>query len=254
MTNATFTLPLKSVIALTGGSAPVVNGIRVYAPGADGIGLEHYPLFDESYRVTLNGKIVDHYWNREIGRETVDDFQRALRMTLNEVMPYWNQLYKSEQLEFDPLKTVDLRTIGSAINHNARAGTTTADADTTSGNTSTNTATAASRAVQSETPQAMLSGSKDYASSAADSNSQTSSGSTDTATATSSQTGTESVQDDGTQSTDSSVTGFQAIPSDLLMRYRESLLNIDRAILAELEPLFMGIWNNGDEFAGNGYY
>jgi len=253
MTSATFTLPLKSVIELTGGKAPVVDGVRIYTPGNDGIGLEHYPIFDTNYRAMLNGKIIDHYWNREIGRETVDDFQRALRMTMNEIMTYYNKLYKSEQIEFDPLRTIDLRTIGNVSNTVERTASSDSTATTDSTNTSNNGATAISRSVASEMPGQMLAGNKDYATSATDGNSQTTSTAADAAHGESETATTDTGKEDALQENESTTTGYQGVPTELIMRYRESLLNIDLAIIGELESLFMGVWNNGDEFAGWSY-
>lgn len=67
--------------------------------------LDEYPIFDESYRNSLNEKILEHYWFREIGAETPDRFNFYLRRRMNEIMPYYNQLYISQMIEFDPLAT-----------------------------------------------------------------------------------------------------------------------------------------------------
>ena len=63
--------------------------------------LNDYPIFDEMYREELNNKILQHFWYREIGQETPDRFNRMLRRKMFEIMPYYNQLYKSTLLEFD---------------------------------------------------------------------------------------------------------------------------------------------------------
>lgn len=67
------------------------------------LGLDSYPIFDESYRSTLNDKIIRHYYFREIGFETSAQFAWFLRNTMNERMPYFNKLYESELVQFDPL-------------------------------------------------------------------------------------------------------------------------------------------------------
>lgn len=67
------------------------------------IGLGDYPIFDENYRENLNNKIIDHYWFDEIGYETWDRFTHYLNSTMNEIMPYYNQLLKSELLKINPL-------------------------------------------------------------------------------------------------------------------------------------------------------
>ena len=65
--------------------------------------LRHYPIFNEEYRTVLNQKIVNHFYFREIGAETPDRFNFYLERTLFEIMPYYNQLYASELIRFDPL-------------------------------------------------------------------------------------------------------------------------------------------------------
>ena len=68
----------------------------------------NFPIFDESYRNVLETKILRHYYTREIGLETVGLWKLKLNTKLNEIMPYYNQLYKSELIEFNPLYDVDL--------------------------------------------------------------------------------------------------------------------------------------------------
>lgn len=62
-----------------------------------------YPLFDEAYRLELENKIIRHFYFREIGFETVGRFLFHLETKLNEIMPYYNQLYKSTLFDFNPL-------------------------------------------------------------------------------------------------------------------------------------------------------
>ena len=60
------------------------------------------------HRALLLQKILLHYYTREIGYETVGLWKLKLNQKLIEIMPYYNQLYESELLEFDPLKNVDV--------------------------------------------------------------------------------------------------------------------------------------------------
>ena len=62
-----------------------------------------YPIFDENYRNVLNTKIIRHFFTREIGFETVGLWKLKLNTKMNEIMPYYNKLYESEALHFDPL-------------------------------------------------------------------------------------------------------------------------------------------------------
>ena len=69
-----------------------------------------YPIFDEKYRETLNTKILKHYYTREICEETVGLWKLRLNSRMNEIMPYYNKLYSSELLNFNPFYDVDLTT------------------------------------------------------------------------------------------------------------------------------------------------
>lgn len=69
-----------------------------------------YPIFDEDYKIPLEKKILRHYYLREIGFETLGVWKLKLNDKMNEIMPYFNQLYKSELLKFDPLIDVDVKT------------------------------------------------------------------------------------------------------------------------------------------------
>ena len=68
----------------------------------------NFPIFDESYRTVLETKILRHYYTREIGLETVGLWKLKLNTKLNEIMPYYNQLYKSELIKFNPLYDVEI--------------------------------------------------------------------------------------------------------------------------------------------------
>ena len=66
-----------------------------------------FPIFDETYRLVLEKKILRHYYMREIGEETVGLWQLRLNSRLNEIMPYYNKLYESELIQFDPMRDTD---------------------------------------------------------------------------------------------------------------------------------------------------
>ena len=67
-----------------------------------------FPIFDEDYRGVLETKILKHYYLREIGMETVGVWKHFLDMKMNEIMPYYNKLYLSALLEFNPFYDVDI--------------------------------------------------------------------------------------------------------------------------------------------------
>jgi len=196
------------------------------------IGLDDYPIFDESYRETLNRKIINRYLNREIGLENPERFIHNLSRRMHEIMPAYNELYETTQLAVDPLRTVDMLTITT--------GKTESERQTTSANTSSTTAGSKSRQISSDYPQFQLAENADYATAGADSNAQ------NTASGTGSATDASTGKDDVTG--DSRVTGYQGSPYDLILRARAAIINIDLAIIEELSDLFMLVWDNGTEF------
>lgn len=71
------------------------------------LGMDLYPIFSEEYRASLNAKIFSHYYFHEIGFETVSRFKHYLNATMNEIMPYYNQLFQSQLLAINPLLTFE---------------------------------------------------------------------------------------------------------------------------------------------------
>jgi hypothetical protein len=244
---AVFTMRLKDVLEATGGTWDSSTGISVITGG--NLALDKYPLFTDDkprtgensvpdYRPILNGKIFDHFMNREIGYESIGLWQLAMRRKMNEIMPFYNQYYLSTQIIIEPIRTTDLSTENSM--------TDTQVANQTSDSTSNSNAVAGARSVNSDTPQTMLSGSEDYASSAVDTNSQNVTNGTGNQVS----SGTTTDTANGT----TTITGYQGAASDLLMRYRDSFINVDMMVINELEELFMGVWDNGDSFTNNNNY
>ena len=72
-----------------------------------------FPIFDENYREPLCKKILKHFYTREICEETVGLWQLRLDDRMNEIMPYFNQLYESELISIEPLVNYRVRTNGN---------------------------------------------------------------------------------------------------------------------------------------------
>lgn len=213
------------------------------------LGLRDYPIFDESYREQLNGKIIEHYWFREIGLETPGLFKRFLNRKMNEIMPYYNQLYESTLKKFDPYVNYDLQTTGATnsdhkeqrnIKHDETVNT---DAKSTTDSSTDGT----SRTLVSQTPQMQLSGHEDYASNITDTASNT------TATGSGTQNSTANTKLDdlmnmNAQNMDEYVTKVSGLTgitnSNALMQFRETFINTDMLVIDELQELFMGIYTD----------
>lgn len=246
--------------------------------GFTDFGLSRYPIFDEEYREQLNAKIIYHYFMYEIGHETFHQFRFALARKMNEIMPYYNQLYKSTLLSIDPLSSISFKEVydsnsvaqdKSTVDTTSKENSETDNRDqyTDGSNTVSKSASdSTSRAVSSQYPQTQLSGNADYGSSGADSVSKGSQdsnadvnsrhdgvniakGSTDA------QALSSAVQE-GSQRLDSvrELTGRQGSASALLLEYRQTFLNVDMEIIKELASLFSGIWDSNAYFTEQGGY
>lgn len=82
-----------------------------------------YPIFDEAYKPTLETKILRHFYTREICAETYGRWKLFLEAKMNEIMPYYNQLYESERLEFEPLYDADYYREGTSEGTSSGAST-----------------------------------------------------------------------------------------------------------------------------------
>lgn len=86
-------------------------------------------IFDEDYRKVICSKILKHYYVREICCETVGLWKLWMNTRLEEIMPYYNQLYNSAKLEFDPFNDVNVKKTadskGSTTSENSGESSTT---------------------------------------------------------------------------------------------------------------------------------
>jgi len=66
-----------------------------------------YPIFDEEYRNVFETHFIRTFYMREIGFETEGLFKFNLETWLLVNMPYYNKLFESELLTYDPLTNVN---------------------------------------------------------------------------------------------------------------------------------------------------
>lgn len=123
-------------------------------------------FFDNSYKQLLCSKILKHYYLREIAAETVGIWKLWMNTKLEEIMPFYNQLYQSALLEFDPFNEVDYTKEHTGASDTSKSGeasstmsgdksgetTNAADKNSTNANTSNTTQTASgSRSIDTDT-------------------------------------------------------------------------------------------------------
>lgn len=185
-----------------------------------------YPLYDATHKQTLETNIIRHFYTREIGMEVYGLWKLRLQAKMNEIMPLYNQYYESCDLEFNPLHNVEM--------------TDSKTEDTTSNLTGSDNRTVDTNSedwnLYSATPQGMLEGvnSEEYLTTATKNTSET--GETNNLTRTQDTVGklTSVFKQTGKNSADSF--------SEMVEKWRQSFINVDMMIIAELEPLFMQLW------------
>lgn len=201
-----------------------------------------FEIFDEAYRSVLCQKILRHYYTREISAETVGLWELWLNTKMREIMPYYNKLYKSELLEFNPLYDVDI----TRKRKGEMQGVKNDKGSETQSNSSslTENTNGVSRNLYAETPQGGIIGLEDgtYLTNATKimsdttNNGETSSnGNRETENGSVSNTTEEYLE---------TVVGKQGTTdySTLLLKYRQTFVNIDMMIIDELENLFFQLW------------
>lgn len=274
-TEVRFICESKSGLEVSGGSGDVDN---IIANSWNKIFTSKTQFFDEEYRSVLCQKILKHYYLREICCETVGMWTLWMNTRLEEIMPYYNQLYKSELIKFEPLNDVNLtrthdRTVDGKeerngettdTNNSTREISGTNDTNETgTGNTESNAeSNETKRDLYSDTPQGAITGLEDenYLTNARKiTDNVTSSGSentnttrttdndyTENMTTNDTKTGTNKVTETSNTTEDylETLIGKQGSTtySKMLMEFRDTFLNIDMLVIDEFKDLFFGLW------------
>lgn len=238
----------------------------------------NFTIFDEAYREKLVTKVLKHYYLREIGAETAGVWMLWMNTKFEEIMPYYNQLYESAKLKFEPFYDVDY-TRSSQRNvtetehgsYENKGQTESSGSSTDTGKTS-NTRTGKTTEVgstsdttkdlYSDTPQGALTGvdNETYLTNARkiieSGNSQTDVDETVT------DTGSSEVKSVNSQTVNSLLNNTNAKTgekgdsfsegvrgkmgsesySKMLIEYRDTFINIDMLVIDEFKDLFFGLW------------
>lgn len=255
---------------------------KVISESWDKIITTNVKFFDDSYKPVLCKKILKHYYLREIGCETVGVWMLWLNTRLEEIIPYYNKLYESELIKFNPLYNTDLTRTHNKKNEGTNEESTTGSRNLTGKrDTTRNTTmditkkgdgsttddgrtTGLEYNLYSETPQGGLSGvdSETYLTDARkinnsgtshnDGSNQYSEKENDIGKETVGETWSENEGTTGDKS------GAMASTEDylehiigkdsgesfseMLMKYRDTFLNIDMMVINEFSDLFMMLW------------
>ncbi len=227
-----------------------------------------YPIFDPTHKAELETKILKHYYGQEIGLETYGLWHLELDKRMNEIMPFYNELYRLASLEYNPLEDVDYtkthegsHTEGETETvQNTDEGNSTRTVSSTETGTAqgTTTNTSLGRSLFSDTPQgkvndADVEGNAYLTNVTKDTNDGTETDSRSSSRTVSTSDSTEfederniSKQNDreGENEFTETMKGKVGTYSygKLIKDAREQIMNVDMMIVDELQDLFMLIW------------
>lgn len=173
----------------------------------------------------LASQIVDAYYLREIGFETIGMFKHYVKNTMNEIMGTQAQLLYSASLQYNPLINVDYtETYTREIKDNGQIN-------------ATNNTNSSGLTINSDTPQgqinkeAILEG--QFASS-------TQGG--ETSSTGNNQTTSNTTSNEGSTKHVSGNQGITASYQKMIEQYRDIIVSINNNIIKELNILFMGLY------------
>lgn len=239
----------------------------------------NYPIWNESYKTTLETKILKHYFNKEIGMETVGLWKLYLEERMNLIMPYYNQLYETATKNYDYMSDVNSsetytanktnkETADFTLTGNLTGSTTDIGKDTINSTSKTtdngsrdSDTTINNKNLESDLPQANYAN-LDYGTNLVESeqtealHDTTNNVSNFAGDSTTDRNNTTNASQDTSQTTKNIVDGnvdetytrtrkgaFGGKSlTELMMEYRQSIINIDNMIINELSDLFMLIY------------
>lgn len=246
-----------------------------------------YPIWAEDYKPVLEKKIIMHYFNKEIGFETVGLWRFYLEERLNLIMPYYNKLYETTVKDYDYLSNVNMSDVSDRKNNetenaqfegNSNAALSsertqhdneiTTFNENASGNSKINAnenSDQTTHNLRSDLPQANYND-LDYGTNLDEGSQNVNKNSESTTTASNETNRNNNVennasmtQNDTNNLTQSSTNDVQKNSlenyvskrwgangafsfTDMLMQYRDSLINIDKMVIDELSDLFMYLY------------
>lgn len=254
-TEVRFICESKSGLEVSGGSSDVDN---IIAKSWEKIFTSKAPFFDEAYRGVLCQKILKHYYLREICCETVGIWTLWMNTRLEEIMPYYNQLYESAKIEFNPMHDVNVTREHKRTENETSSGSrdATGNRDGNVVNNGTNNRTTNSNGnkkdLYSDTPQGALTGveNETYLTNARKITDSVNAFENDVVNNTERNNSSYSDKEGTTSNVDTTedyletLVGKQGTESfsSMLNKFRETFLNIDMMVIEEFSDLFFGLW------------
>ena len=199
-------------------------------PDGDGYKL-HKTLLDKDFKAEFEEKVIEHFYTKQIGYETPGRFRRAFRARLREIMPTYNNTFRSLMLmdvQDDPMESYRLtEEYTHASNGSGEASTTTTDERSGSADKTHKFL---------DTPQGIISNVGDYLTEGSVDTDTTAENGTATSTGTNSNSSEET-----SRLTRYGNIGVQPL-GDEILKYRDAFENVDQMIIADLECLFLQVY------------
>ena len=204
---------------------------------------EYPSYYKDEAKKEFEQKVIDHYFTRQIGQETVGRWLHYFRTRIREIMPFYIQLYESEELMKsveNPFEAYDLREEYTETVSGSESSSNTSDTST-SGTNSENQTTSNTNKFH-DTPQGSIENLGDYLTNATLDNG------TNQTQGTSSATGSVTASGESEHDTERTYTltrkgniGVQPLGVEI-EAYRKALINIDMMIINELNDLFLKVY------------
>lgn len=219
--------------------------------GVDVWAFEYPSYYKGTDKLAFEQLVIDHYFFRQIGQETVGRWLHMFRTRIREIMPYYIQLYESAALMAkieDPFGNVD---VTETYEEERRENSSSQSQDSSESETATtnNQQTSGSSDREhrfSNTPQGSIENLDNYLTEAAIDHDQTGEkvDGTTTTGGTASSTGSASGETSGKVRHTLHRKGNQGVNTYAhdMKELRETFLNIDRQIIHELNDLFLGVY------------
>jgi hypothetical protein len=221
-----------------------------------------YSFDDTNFKAQLEQQIIDYYYDYEIGFETPDMFKRKFKARWNRIIKYYNELYNTTLLTYNPLTNYSLKEVldqlATTNNTQATDLTLTSTGKNTTGGTTTvaqdvvgnNTRTSDNK--NSDYPQQPIAAGN-YLSDemttneteALDSRTDNTTTIDNTVDITDNSTNTGTITNNGTINTDytKTIEGITGITyPELIEKHRDSLLRINDRIIEEMKPCFILVY------------
>ena len=172
-----------------------------------------YPIFREEYRKTFEENFINYFFDDEIAHETIALFKHRLKVKLRLIMPYYNKIFETQEMEQRILDNYDVTEI---YNRSLTS-------DTVNNIKSTN------KNLYKDAPKTKIDIDK-----------------FDTVTNLTKNEGTTATDEftSNTEKWERRMTGNIGVQTDAdaIIKYWKSIRNVEREIFEELECLFMGVY------------